>query len=314
VDHAAETDAELGALALAGDVRAVAGLLERHRPSLYAAAIGLLGNRADALDAVQDTSVVALVRLADLREPAAAKRWLHTVLRNVCLMRLRQRREVPSGYVEPPGTVPSPEELLEQHALREWVWQAIGALSVDERLTVILRYFTRCTSYHAIARVTSVPVGTVRSRLNRARAHLADSLLTTVAGTPLSRDRVEADRRAQWTDFYRALHERPVAATYRGLFASDVEVRDTVGHWEGIHTWSAQEREAIGLGVRANLLAVFASEDLTVLEINFMNPDEWPDHCPPQATFVHHLRDGLSTRLRIHYPTHDPGPSSSAHA
>jgi RNA polymerase sigma factor (sigma-70 family) len=87
------SDAELGSLARAGDMQALAGLLERCRPSLYATAIGLLGNRADALDAVQDTFVVALVRLAELRHPGAARAWLHTVLRNVCLMRIRQRRD-----------------------------------------------------------------------------------------------------------------------------------------------------------------------------------------------------------------------------
>jgi RNA polymerase sigma factor (sigma-70 family) len=133
VEPVAATDAELGTLARAGDVQAVAGLLERHRPSLYAAATGLLGNRADALDAVQDTCMVALARLGDLRDPTAAKRWLHVVLRNVCLMRLRQRREVPSEFVELAGTVPSPEEMVEGHTVREWVWRAIDALSADER-------------------------------------------------------------------------------------------------------------------------------------------------------------------------------------
>jgi RNA polymerase sigma factor (sigma-70 family) len=301
----AVTDVELVLLARAGSVQAVAGLLERHRPSLYAAAVGLLGNRADALDAVQDTCVVALGRLGDLHNPAAAKRWLHTVLRNVCLMRLRQRREVPTEYVEPAGAVPSPEELLEQHAMREWVWRAIDALSADERLTVMLRYFTRCSSYDAIATVTAVPIGTVRSRLNRARTRLAASLAATLAGTPMSRARLEAGRHAQWADFYRTLHERPVSGTYRDLFTSNVDVRDTVGHWVGVNTWSAHEHEAIGLGVRATLLGVLAGDDITVLEIDFTNPEQWPDHCPPHATFIHHLHDGRSTRLRIHYPTRD---------
>jgi RNA polymerase sigma-70 factor, ECF subfamily len=301
----AVTDIELAVLARAGSVQAVAGLLERHRPSLYAAAIGLLGNRADALDAVQDTCVVALGRLGDLHNPAAAKRWLHTVLRNVCLMRLRQRRELPTEYVEPTGTMPSPEELVEQDAVREWIWGAIDELSADERLTVMLRYFTRCSSYHAIAAVTSVPVGTVRSRLNRARARLAESLAASLVGTPMSRNRLELGRHAQWADFYRTLHERPVTATYRDLFAPNVDVRDTIGHWVGVHNWSAHEHQAIGLGVRATLLGVLASDDVTVLEIDFTNPEQWPDHCPPHATFVHHLYDGRSTRLRIHYPDND---------
>ena len=95
VEAIAISDAELGTLACAGDVQALAGLLERCRPSLYAAAVGLLGNRADAADAVQDTFVVALLRLGGLRQAGAARAWLHTVLRNVCLMRIRQRREVP---------------------------------------------------------------------------------------------------------------------------------------------------------------------------------------------------------------------------
>jgi DNA-directed RNA polymerase specialized sigma24 family protein len=71
VTTAAVPDVELGLLARAGDVQALAALLERYRPSLYATAIGLLANRADALDAMQDTCVVALLRLGDLRDVAS---------------------------------------------------------------------------------------------------------------------------------------------------------------------------------------------------------------------------------------------------
>src|SRR5262252_3035427 len=75
------SDAELASLARGGEVEALAALLERYRPSLYAAAIGLLRNRDDALDAVQETCVVALARLGVLRDPEAAGGWLHAVLR-----------------------------------------------------------------------------------------------------------------------------------------------------------------------------------------------------------------------------------------
>src|SRR5437660_484393 len=85
------TETELGSLARGGDVEALAALLERCRPSLYAAAIGLLGNRADAHDALQDTYLTALVRFGEVRDAAAARAWLHTVIRNECLMRLRQQ-------------------------------------------------------------------------------------------------------------------------------------------------------------------------------------------------------------------------------
>ena len=296
------TDTELATLAHGGDPEALAVLLERSRPSLYAVAVGLLGNRADAHDAVQDACLVALLRLGDLRDVAAARAWLRTVVRNVCLMRLRQRRELPSETVELAGGVPEPEQVLEEHALRDWVWQALDALPADEREAVMLRHFSRCTSYEAIARVTAVPVGTVRSRLNRARARLADALTATSPGATSSRAGLEGARRREWEGFYGELHERPLPRTYRELFAPDVDVSDRGGRWVGIREWSAHERKAIALGVRAELVAVLASRDVTVVELDFTNPPAWPGHCPPQATFVHRLDEGRSRRVVIHYP------------
>ena len=309
VETTVVSDAALASLAQGGDVEALAVLLERYRPSLYVAAVGLLGNRADALDAVQDTFVVALLRLADLRDANATRAWLHAVLRNLCRMRVRQFREIPFASVEPPAVVPGPEDALEQHVMGEWVWHALDSLSADERLTVMLRHFTRCTSYDTIARVTSVPVGTVRSRLNRARRRLADVLMATASGTPMSHADLQAARRTQWEEFYRLVHQQPVPRTYQELFAPDVDVRDPAGHWYGIQAWSAEERDAITLGVRASIVGVLASSEFTVVEIDFTNPARWPDHCPPQATFVHRVSNGRSRQLRIHYPSVAHGES-----
>ena len=296
------SDAELATLACAGEAEALAALLERYRPSLYAAAIRLLRNRDDALDAVQETCVVALVRLGLLRDPEAAGGWLHTVLRNACLMRLRRHhRDRPLGQVLVPASAPGPEEVLDEHALRDWVWAALGTLTPDDRLTVMLRHFSRCHSYQAIAAVTGAPVGTVRSRLNRARSRLGTALLQTAEGTALSQASLEAARHAQWEHFYAELHQAPVPRSYRDTYATDVEVRDTAGRWSGISAWSAHEREAIVLGVRAQIVRIWASSDLTILEIDFINPVRAPDHCPPRSTFVHHLVGGRSKRLAIHY-------------
>ena len=296
------SDAELAGLARAGEVEALAALLERYRPSLYAAAIGLLRNRDDALDAVQETCVVALARLAMLRDPAAAGGWLHTVLRNTCRMRLRRGyRDRPAGQVVVPALAPGPEEVLDGHAQRDWVWAALGTLSPDDRLTVMLRYFSRCHSYQAIAAVTAVPVGTVRSRLNRARSQLNAALQQMADRTWLSQATLEAARLAQWELFYTELHHAPVPRTYRDTYTAGVEVTDTAGRWSGITAWSAHEREAIVLGVRAQIRGIWASSDLTILEIDFTNPTQAPEHCPPRSTFVHHLADGRSERLDIHY-------------
>jgi hypothetical protein len=74
-----------------------------------------------------------------------------------------------------------------------------------------------------------------------------------------------------------------VAGTYRDTYTAGVQVRDAAGRWDGIGAWSAHEREAIVLGVRAQIAGIWASSDLTILEIDFTNPTQAPDHCPPAA-------------------------------
>jgi RNA polymerase sigma-70 factor (ECF subfamily) len=69
----------------------------------------------------------------------------------------------------------------------------------------------------------------------------------------------------------------------------------------GIDDWVAEERPAVEVGVRASIVGVVASPGLTVPEIDFINPPEAPGHCPPRSTFVHHLADGRTARLVIHY-------------
>jgi len=55
------------------------------------------------------------------------------------------------------------------------------------------------------------------------------------------------------------------------------------------------------LGVRAQIVGIWAGSDLTILEIDFTNPAWAAGHCPPRSTFVHRLADGRSKRLDIHY-------------
>jgi RNA polymerase sigma-70 factor (ECF subfamily) len=302
MDEVSVSDATLVRRARAGEVEALACLLERHRPSLYAAAIGLLRNRDDALDAVQETFVIAVTKIGTLRDPAAVGGWLYRVLRNTCLMRLRRRgRETPAPDVDVPGYVPEPEEMIDQLALRDWVWSAINALTPDDRLTVMLRYFSRCHSYDAIASVTAVPVGTIRSRLHRARSQIGRALHAAVPDSALALIQLQRSRSSDWEGFYAELHEAPVPSTYRDRYAADVEVTDRTGRWQGVDAWSAHEREAIEIGVRANIVGLVASRDVTVLDIDFINPSWADDHCPPRSTFVHHLAEGRSRRLQIHY-------------
>jgi len=97
------------------------------------------------------------------------------------------------------------------------------------------------------------------------------------------------------------VHEKPLPRTYRATYATDVEVTDRNGRWQGVREWSDHERAAIVLGVRARIVDLIASRDITVIEIDFTNPAWASDHCPPRSTFVHRLAGGRSRRLDIHY-------------
>jgi RNA polymerase sigma-70 factor (ECF subfamily) len=298
------SDADLVCLGRAGEAEALAYLLERYRPSLYAAAIGVLHNRDDALEAVQETCITALVRIGSLRDAAAVGGWLHAIVRNACLMRLRRSgREVAYDPIDlPSGTgVPVPEDVLDQVAAREWVWATLEALGPDDRATMMLRYFSRCCSYEQIAAVTGAPLGTVRSRLHRSRTALSRMLGHAAVRTGFSHAELEQARRDEWEHFYAELHESPIPRTYRATYTPDVEVSDSVGRWNGVREWADHEREAITLGVRARIVGLVASRDLTIIEIDFANPEWAGDHSPPRSTFVHHLADGRSRRLAIHY-------------
>jgi RNA polymerase sigma-70 factor (ECF subfamily) len=294
-------DAGLVTLAQHGDLPALATLFERHRAGLYAAAISMLHDRHEAADAVQDVFVTALTRLATVQDPQAIRGWLGAVLHNACLMRLRRHRPLLLG--EPPDRVdPStdPQQLVANRAVRDTIWSALNTLSDDERVTVMLRHFSRCASYQAIASVTGVPVGTVRSRLNRAHRRLG-AALAAQGGTVPDQQRLESQRRADWEGFYRTVIQAPEPRTYRMLFDDDVQVSEWGIIWTGIRDWVALERPAIELGVRAAVVGVLAARDLTVLEIDFANPPEAPGHCPAHSTFVHRLHHGRTKRLAIHY-------------
>src|SRR6476620_5219678 len=139
------TDTELVRAVQAGNPASLGLLLARHRASMQAVALSLLGYHPDAQDAVQDAMLVALQRVGDLRDPGAAGPWLRAITRNACRMRLRAAHTNEPYHPETLTIVsgePSPEEALDRHALRDWVWHALEGLSEPLQLVVVLRYFS----------------------------------------------------------------------------------------------------------------------------------------------------------------------------
>ncbi|MGH3087344.1 MAG: RNA polymerase sigma factor, partial [Rubrobacteraceae bacterium] len=281
-------------------------LLERYRASLYGRALRLLGHGSGAQDAVQDTFVIALLKIDQIREPEAVGGWLHAILRNVCLMRIRgdhgevlfdeMPRRIESSFES------SVEEAIDRLAMRDWVWTALGELPESLRVTAMLRYFGGYPSYGEISAILGVPVGTVKSRLNAARIQLAESLLETAGLEHDGARRLTESRtrfyEAAWGEYSRGEGCDLLLSDYRKdvvvTFHEDPDVR-------GIE-WLLTEFEGdLEAGMKLTLTNVVASKDVSIVEGDFENPRDDPFRCPPAVTFVGFHRDGGIERARLYF-------------
>ncbi|MFC9624362.1 RNA polymerase sigma factor [Streptomyces sp. NPDC056930] len=145
------TDEELTRRAQAGEIGALGLLIARHQASMRAVALSLLGHGPDVEDVVQDAALTASRRVGDVRDGAAVGAWLRAIVRNACRMRLRATHEVPGldGLDRQrlhDDERPQPERHIEQHAMRDWIWEAVEGLPQHLRLVVMLRHFSGITT------------------------------------------------------------------------------------------------------------------------------------------------------------------------
>jgi RNA polymerase sigma-70 factor (ECF subfamily) len=161
---------------LAGSQRTMEKLVDEHYSSLYQFAFRLTGSRVDAEDLTQETFCTAQRKLGQLRDPARIRPWLFSILRNAHLHRARsekgQRCVSLGDMADFPERLPDPLPEIEPERLQ----RALEELPEVFRTPVVLYYFNEL-SYRDIAEQMDLPVGTVMSRLARAKAHLRSRLL-----------------------------------------------------------------------------------------------------------------------------------------
>jgi len=308
----AVTDGDLVRLARNGEVAALGALLERHRARLYALALLMLRDRDEAHDAVQDAFLVALRRLDELREPAAAGAWLRAIVRNACLARARRTREVLGEVPDRAGVVDvGPEAVLDGMALRDWVLTSLDQLTEGQRATVMLRFFTSRSSYAEISAILGVPLGTVRSRLNQAKRHLADSLLDAAAAVHTDHAVLIRQGWQDWTGAIDQMEREGVARLYFAHCAPDVLVDNPGAGYRtrGIQGERGTVEEGLDVGVRLRPTGIVASPGITILEAAYENPPDHPDHCPPLHTEIRIHPGGKTDRLILHFGS--PAPERS---
>ncbi len=165
-------------------------LVKAHHEAVYRYAYRLVGSVPDAEDLAQQTFLIAQQKIQQLRDPDKADRWLFAVLRS-CFLKNRRRRRPASAAnldmdmetvaVQPPGDQAIDGELLDL---------ALQELPDQHRLILILFYFDEL-SYKEIAGELDVPIGTVMSRLARAKSRLRERLMTRQVREPWSEGAVE---------------------------------------------------------------------------------------------------------------------------
>ena len=170
-------DAELLRAHVAGDAEAFAALVARHQDRLWAVALGTMRNPDEAADALQDAYVAAFRHAGSFRGESQVSTWLHRIVVNACLDRLR-RSKVRAADPLPPDVDrrtsrqrPPPADPAEVRERHEEVLSALAQLNPEQRAALVLVDLQGYSVAEASA-VLDCPVGTVKSRCARGRARL----------------------------------------------------------------------------------------------------------------------------------------------
>jgi RNA polymerase sigma-70 factor (ECF subfamily) len=189
---AVDPDVELLKRHLAGDPDAFSEIVRRHRDQLWAVALRTTGDAEDAADAVQEALISAMRNASSFRGDAKLSTWLHRIVVNACLDRLRRRASHPTTALPDDDHAPAiTRDVFADRDTAADVHAALATLPVEQRAAIVL---VDIEGYPVdeVARMLEVPSGTVKSRCARGRAKLLP-LLSHLRGegNPGEPDRVE---------------------------------------------------------------------------------------------------------------------------
>jgi RNA polymerase sigma-70 factor (ECF subfamily) len=168
-----------------GEAEAREELAARCRRSAYLFALQLVGDRDEALDLAQETVIRLLGALPRFRPERPLRPWLLTIVRNLARDRWRRLKVRRAESLDAPevdltrylaDTAANPERDARRAEMRQVLWKGLSALPPKLREILVLRDY-HDLSYAEAAQVLDVPIGTVMSRLHRARNRLREKLL-----------------------------------------------------------------------------------------------------------------------------------------
>ena len=180
-----ETDAELVTRAVDGSEKAFRYLVERHRALAWAVVRGVLGDRDDVEDVLQEVFIKVYRGLPSFRREARFSSWLYRIARNEALNAASKQRPATDPIEDVPLAAPrrsGPDEQYRRAHEREALNQALGSLDDNYRIVLELRYLADHT-YDEISDIMDIPIGTVKTYIYRAKAELKKKM----TASPLQR-------------------------------------------------------------------------------------------------------------------------------
>jgi RNA polymerase sigma-70 factor (ECF subfamily) len=174
-----ETGARLVAEARDGSEKAFRKLVERYHPMAYSVVRGVLGDRWDVEDVVQEVFVKVFRGLSGFRGDAKPSTWVYTIARNEALNAARRRPPAGEPLEDAAIETPSesrPDEQYRRKAVRERLETCLSELDESYRVALELRYMGEM-SYEQIGEAMAVPVGTVKTIIHRAKIELKRVML-----------------------------------------------------------------------------------------------------------------------------------------
>ena len=179
-----EEDQVLISQTLEGQTSAFGELVRKYQNRLFNGMVHMLRNEAEAEDVVQDAFILALTRLETFHGNSAFFTWLYRIAYNVAVSKIRRRKPTvsltandndDSRSFDFEGNAPPPDDRMSRSEDVEQLQNAMGRLSEEHRTVLILREMQQL-DYDAISEVLELPIGTVRSRIHRAREQLKQQL------------------------------------------------------------------------------------------------------------------------------------------
>lgn len=168
-----------------GDIYAFEKLIQAYEKRIFNIALKMVGNREDASDIAQEVCIKIYKSIGSFKESSSFSTWVYRITSNVCIDQLRKRKNnvVPlavssdDGEYELPvaSNERLPEEIVEGKELADLIKSCILNLAPEQRIIITLRDIYG-HSYEDIANMLNISMGTVKSRLNRARNTLKDKI------------------------------------------------------------------------------------------------------------------------------------------